>query len=373
MSAPSPSVLVISDYRDSLNAIRPEGQWWIRLSRDYGYRITIMTPRRDANYLEELEAAGVRIIDWHPESKFGRRDSDRIRRELDEGHYDMLHLFNSKAVAAGLRAARGWSGKVATYRGYCGNVHWWDPTAYLKHLNPRVDLITCVSQAVKDDLDGQLFFDSEKTVVVSKGHDPAWYADVAPLDLHREFNIPAGRLVLIVVANGRTMKGMEYLGTAIRRLPAEMPLHLLFVGRDLDNNDLRADLADSPYHDEEDFTFAGWRPDVLRLIAAADMSLLPSVKGEGLSKVLLESMFLGRPTIMTDIGGNRGLGIDGETALIVPPRDEYALVEAIVRLVEDSSLREQLGPAGAAFVSRHYRSEQSARDLDRAYRRLLVQ
>ncbi len=59
------------------------------------------------------------------------------------------------------------------------------------------------------------------------------------------------------------------------------------------------------------FTFTGFRKDVLNIIAAADVSLLPSVKGEGLSKVLLESMFLARPTIMTDIDGNKGLGIGG--------------------------------------------------------------
>ena len=366
-----PKLLVVSDYRDSLNAVRPEGRWFVELVRDYGYAVTLMTHRAGASYLDTLEAAGVRIIDWHPRKKFDRGESRRLRAELDEGAYDLLHLFNNKAVATGVRAAAGWRGKVVTYRGYTGNVHWYDPSAYLQHLNPRVDLITCVSQAVKDDLDRQLFFDETKTVVVPKGHDPAWYAAVEPLDLHAEFGIPADRLVVIVVANARKMKGMDYLGTAIRRLPAELPLHLLFAGRDLDDSDLRADLADSPYHDEEDFTFAGWRPDVLRLMAGADISLLPSVKGEGLSKVLLESMFLGRPTILTDIGGNRGLGIDGETALIVPPRDEDALVNALLRLLQDESLRQKIGPAAAAYVTERFGSAVGTRALDAAYRGLL--
>ena len=362
-------LLVVSDYRDSLNAVRPEGRWFVELMRDYDYEITLMTRREGANYLDALEEAGVRIIDWHPERKFSRRESDRLRKELIAGGYDILHLFNNKSIATGVRAARGWKGKVITYRGYTGNIKWYDPLAYLQHLHPRVDMITCVSQAIKDDLDEQLFFDENKTVVVGKGHDLAWYRDIAPMDLHAEFGIPEDRLVVIIVANARRMKGMEYLGTAIRRLPAELPLHLLFVGRGLDTSDLRADLADSPYHDEgEDFTFAGWRGDVLRLIAGADISLLPSVKGEGLSKVLLESMFLARPTIMTDIGGNRGLGVDGETAIIIPPRDEDALVDSIVRLVEDNELRKRLGPAGADYIAARYRSEQSARELDAAYR-----
>ncbi len=366
------SLLVVSDYRDSLNAVRPEGRWFIELMQRYDYRITLMTLREGATYLEKMEAGGVRIIDWHPRKKFDRGERDILRRELEEGGYDIVHLFNSQAIATGVRAARGWPGKVLTYRGYVGNVHWWDPSAYLKHLSPRVDMITCVSQAVKDDLDAQLFFDARKTVVVGKGHDPAWYADVQPTDLRADFDIPADRLVITVVANARSMKGMEFLGLAIRQLPADLPLHFLFVGRGLDaNNDLRAGLADSPYHDDEDYTFTGWRGDALNLLAASDISLLPSIKGEGLSKVLLESMFLGRPTILTDIPGNRGLAVDGETALVVPPRDEGALKDAIVRLVEDAELRVRLGRGGAAFVTEHYRSDVTARQLDAAYRSVL--
>ena len=366
------SVLVVSDYRDSLNAVRPEGRWFVELSRHHGYHITLMTRREGAHYLDELEAAGVRIIDWHPASKFGRADRDRIRQELDDGDYDLLHLFNNKAIVAGIRAAKGWAGKVITYRGYTGNVHWWDPGAYTQHLSPRVDMITCVSQAVKDSIDAQYFFDSSKTVVVGKGHDPAWYADIEPTDLHAAFAIPRDRLMIMVLANARRMKGMDYLGTVIRRLPAELPLHFLFVGRGLEETELPVDLADSPYHDAEDFTFTGYREDALSLLAGADISLLPSVRGEGLSKVLLESMFLGRPTIMTNIGGNKGLGIDGETALIVPARDEDALLNAILRLVEDAALRQRLGAAGASFIQKKYRAEQSARELAAAYRLVMT-
>ena len=366
------SILVVSDYRDSLNAVRPEGRLFVELVRHHDYRITLMTHREGANYLEELETAGVRIIDWHPDSKFGRADRDRIRQELDEDDYDILHLFNNKAIAAGIRAAKGWPGKVVTYRGYTGNIHWWDPGAYTQHLHPRVDLITCVSQAVKESIDAQWFFDASKTVVVGKGHDPAWYAAIEPADLHATYGIPADRLVIMVLANARRMKGMEYLGTAIRRLPAELPIHFLFVGRGLQDTELPVDLADSPYHEAEDFTFTGYREDALELLAGADISLLPSVKGEGLSKVLLESMFLSRPTIMTDIGGNRGLGINGQTALIIPARDEDALVNAILRLVEDPALRQQLGPAGASFITKRYRAEQSAKELAAAYRRVMT-
>ncbi|MTB49526.1 glycosyltransferase family 4 protein [Lewinella sp. W8] len=369
MSATAPSLLVVSDYRDSLNAVRPEGRWFVGLVRDFGYQVTVMTRTEGANYVDEMRAAGVRIIDWHPSSKFGKADRQRIRRELRENHYDLLHLFNNKSIVAGIMAASNWPGKVVTYRGYTGNVHWWDPSAYTQHLNRRVDMITCVSQAVKDSFDRLPFFDRNKTVVVAKGHDPAWYAEVKALDLNREFDIPDDRTVIVIVANARKMKGMEYLGSAVRKLPPDLGIHFLFAGRGLDTQDLLADFADSYYGHQ--YTFAGFRTDVLNLVAAADISLLPSVKGEGLSKVLLESMFLGRPTIMTDIGGNRGLGIDGETALIVPPRDEEALRDAIVRLAEDGELRQRIGPAGRDYMTEHYRADVTVKRLHEAYQQLL--
>lgn len=364
-----PKLLVVSDYRDSLNAVRPEGRWFTGLVRDFGYEITLMTRRAGANYLPELEAGGVRIVDWHPDSKFGRADRDGIRAELERNDYDLLHLFNNKSIVAGVRAAKGWDGKVLTYRGYAGNVHWWDPSAYFQHLNPRVDGIICVSQAVKDSFDDQPFSRPEKTIVVGKGHDPDWYAGVTPIDLTTEFGIPPERTVIIIVANARRMKGMEYLGPAIRRLPADLNLHFLFAGRGLETPQLVSDLSDSYYGHQ--YTFAGFRKDVLRLLAAADVSLLPSVKGEGLSKVLLESMFLGRPTVMTSIGGNTGLGIDGETALIIPPRDEEALTAAMLRVAQDYDLRARLGPAGQAFVSEHFSADRTVRDLHEAYQTVL--
>jgi glycosyltransferase involved in cell wall biosynthesis len=369
MSENAPSLLVVSDYRDSLNAVRPEGRWFVGLVKDYGYRVTVMTYTKGANYVKEMKAAGVRVIDWHPSSKFGKGDRERIRQELGDNQYDLLHLFNNKSIVAGIMAASNWPGKVVTYRGYTGNIHWWDPSAYTQHLNRRVDMITCVSQAVKDSFDRLPFFDRNKTVVVGKGHDPAWYETVTPIDLEKEFDIPKERKVIVIVANARKMKGMEYLGSAIRKLPPELGVHFLFAGRGLDTQDLLADFADSYYAHQ--YTFAGFRTDVLNLVAAADISLLPSVKGEGLSKVLLESMFLGRPTVMTDIGGNRGLGVNGETALIVPPRDEEALRDAIVRLAEDDALGQRLGLAGRAYITEHYRADVTTRQLHEAYQRVL--
>lgn len=340
------------------------------LARDHDWSVTLMT-QDGSPYVAEMKAAGVRIIDWHPTRKFDRRAVAYIRAELRRGEYDILHLYNNKAIVNGIRAARGLSVKVATYRGYTGNIHWWDPLSYWQHLSPRVDLVTCVSPAVREVFVRlpAFAFDARKAVVVGKGHDPAWYAEIESASLAEAFDIPPDRVVVAVVANARRMKGMNYLTAAVQRLPPGLPLQLLLIGRGLDAKSIRRAFAQSHYAGR--ITYAGFRRDVLSLLAASQISLLPSVKGEGLSKVLLESMFLGRPTIMTDIGGNRGLAIDGQTALVVPPRDPAALARALERLLTDAELRRRLGPAGRRYVAEHFGADASAAALDRAYRELL--
>ena len=360
-------VLVISSYKNSINSVRPEGELLIGVHQS-GIDVTVMT-EGDAEFVSQFRAAGMRVIDFHPTKKFDKSAVHRIRDELVLGQYDILHLFNNKAIINGIRAAKALPVKVVTYRGYTGNIHWWDPSNYLTHLHPGVDKITCVSEAVKEVFDKQLFFDNSKAVVVSKGHKPEWYQGINPASLD-EFNIPPDHVVISIVANARRMKGMPYLIEASKEFPADLKARFLMIGRGLDHPANLRKLEKLGMRDK--FIFAGFRSNVLNLVAACDMAVLPSVKGEGLSKVLLESMYLGKATIMTDIGGNRGLAIDGETGIVVPAKDASALGKAIVQLVNDSDLRARLGVAGKEYIAREYSSERSVRELVKVYNDLVA-
>lgn len=360
-------VLVISSYDEIWNAVRPEGELFIGLHH-LGVDVTIMTEGH-ALYAERFRSEGLKLIDFHPKHKFKSEESKFIREKLLEGNYDILHLFNNKAIINGIRAAKGLPVKVVTYRGYTGNVHWYDPTAYLTHLNPRVDGITCVSAAVKESFKGQLFFDTSKAMVVHKGHDPAWYEDVqeAPLD---EFEMPQDAIVVSMVANARKMKGLPFLLEAAQSLPLELPIYFLLIGRGMDTPEVRAELKQFSYGDR--FRFAGFRKDdVLELVNACDISILPSIRGEGLSKVILEAMFLGKPVVMTNIGGNKGLAENGKSGMIVPPADAEALAEALLKLAKDKALRTQMGKEAKAYIATHFGLEKSVHRQLEVYQKLL--
>jgi glycosyltransferase involved in cell wall biosynthesis len=74
-------------------------------------------------------------------------------------------------------------------------------------------------------------------------------------------------------------------------------------------------------------------------------------------------MALGRPVVATTVGGTPELVLDGETGLLVPPRDVEALTAALTRVLDDGDLRRRLGEAGKRRVAERFSSQAMTRDV----------
>lgn len=77
-----------------------------------------------------------------------------------------------------------------------------------------------------------------------------------------------------------------------------------------------------------------------------------------------EAMLCGAAVVATDIGGHREYGIDGETALLSPPRDPQALAQNLVRLVRSHELRTRIARQGNECI-RKYRWEGAVNSFER--------
>ncbi|MDJ0663497.1 MAG: glycosyltransferase [Acidimicrobiia bacterium] len=86
---------------------------------------------------------------------------------------------------------------------------------------------------------------------------------------------------------------------------------------------------------------------------------------EGFGQPGIESLACGTPLVTTDNGGCRDYAIDGETALVVPPRDPRAMADAIARIRRDPALRERLRQGGLDIVRERFSWSKSAADLER--------
>jgi glycosyltransferase involved in cell wall biosynthesis len=104
--------------------------------------------------------------------------------------------------------------------------------------------------------------------------------------------------------------------------------------------------GDGPLRDEVPGAL-GFVPheELLVLYARASVVACPSHR-EGFGVVCAEAMAHGRPVVAGAVGGLLDLVVDGQTGLLVPPRDPDALRDALERLLRDGGLRRRLGVAG---------------------------
>ncbi len=100
-------------------------------------------------------------------------------------------------------------------------------------------------------------------------------------------------------------------------------------------------------------TFLGQTRDVAAVLARAQLFVLSSIS-EGVSLTLLEAMATGLAVVATNVGGNPEVVADGETGLLVPPRDPQALAGALMRLRRNADERTRLGQAGRERVEEHF-------------------
>lgn len=341
-------VLIISNYQDSYNSVRAEGAIFIGLKK-MGFDITIMT-QADAPFVKEFEKAKIRIIDFHPTKKISWKSIQFIRQELQKGAYEILHLFNSKAISNGAMAAIGLPLKVLAYRGVIGGSSWLNPNSYLKHLHPRVDGITAVSKAVQTYLQKQIWGNKDSVQQFYKGQDLDWYRAVKKANLGQHY-IPHPAFVVTCIANNRTWKGIKYLVQAASHLPPNLPIRFLLIGKKMDTKENLNLISQSPY--KNNFHLLGYQKNPLELLAASHLYVQPSnANKEGLGKAILEAMSLGIPPIVTDSGGPSEYVTHEESGWIIPCKNPFAIAKIILQAFRNESLRRKIG-RGAKEIIRH--------------------
>lgn len=191
----------------------------------------------------------------------------------------------------------------------------------------------------------------EKCVAVLNGIDPH-----QPLPdgqaVRAQLALSEDEVVFGAVGQLVERKGLRYLLQAMATLVAQqLPVRLLLVGDGPQRAELERLAASLGIADK--VLFAGFQQQPLHYTAAMDICVLVS-QSEGLPRVLLEAMLLGKPVVASRVVGSQELVADGETGLLVPYADSTALAEALRKLVADHALRQRMGAAGAQRVKAHY-------------------
>lgn len=187
---------------------------------------------------------------------------------------------------------------------------------------------------------------ADRMTVIKNGIDTEAFVKIADKEdstaaFREEFGIAVSQPVVGTVARLHRQKGIPILMKAARGVLRSFPQAKVVVvgGGPLENRLLALRRR---WGLEGEVLFTGERPDVPRLMARFDVFVLPSL-WEGLPYSLIEAAALSKPVVATCVDGIEELVKDGQTGLLVPPKNPEALARAVVRLLENKRVAAELG------------------------------
>jgi len=226
------------------------------------------------------------------------------------------------------------------------------------------DLRVAVSRAVADSVADVEHVDPARIAVVENGIDLERFARADGAGVKEELGC-AGRPLVVCVSRLQREKGVE---SAIRALPhLQRDAVLALVGDGPLEGSCRALAASSGVADR--VRLIGLRDDVERLVAAADVVVVPSHWEEAFGLAVVEGMAAGKPVVVSRSGAMPELV--GDAGVVVPKRDPLALARAVGALLDDPQQAARLGRAAQARALRRFSLGRWVDDLIAVYARLL--
>lgn len=222
-----------------------------------------------------------------------------------------------------------------------------------------VDATLTNTDAAKEALVDRDGMQAENVVVLENGVDVNRYSRSLLPDTSR----PVVRVGC--VANLRAVKNIDGLMRVASGLLAHFPrLQFEVAGDGEERTALERLHAELNLGDR--FKFRGSVSDMPAFLRSIDIAVLPS-HSEGMSNALLEYMAAGRAIVATDVGANARLITHGKHGYIVPPGDESAMAEAILRFLNEPMRAAAFGSVARRRAAAEFSREAMLRRFEDYY------
>lgn len=233
------------------------------------------------------------------------------------------------------------------------------------------DVITSPSDDLADFVSRDLNYPRQAIQIVRNPIDPDQFSPEGEQAI-----LPDSRKLVLFIGRLEERKGIAYLINAIPRVVKEVPdVRFVIVGDDTNNGrgqkSVLAELKESiRLHDVERYVEFVPRVPLAELpnyYRSADICVVPSIYDNS-PYTCLEAMACGKPVIGTASGGTPEYLVDGESGVIVPPRDPEAIAGALVALLTNEQERLRLGANARTRVLEKFDRREIARQMLELYR-----
>lgn len=329
----------------------------------YSVCININNINADLKILREL---GVKIIDINSQYDFSwiTKIADNINKVKPDVFF--THGFNGAIMALLLRYFKGV--KLPLVTTYHGLYH--APTPRKKIFEPIYNGLSrfvyrnlskktiCVENMSRHFL-LEKGVPENKVVTIHNGLETI--TKQQKIDL-KSFNIPDENVIILTASRITEVKGLNYLLKAIADIKNKTKVLFTYVmiGDGPDITKLKHMAAE--LNILEFVSFIGYSDNIASWLESADIFALPSLH-EYHSIALLEAMRSSKAIVATDVGGNGESIIDQKEGLLIPSKNVSALSIALLKLLEDPTLRIQYGKAAKARFEKNFTEQGMKREL----------
>ncbi len=319
----------------------------IELSQDY--RITVVCLDEPGKWAQSLREEGIPVLCLWRQPGFDRAAAVDLSRICREANVDVIHAHQSTPWFYAALAKRRYGKPRLLFEEH--GRFFPEEDKWLRRLVNRLiirkvtDRVVAVSEDIRDRLIRYEGLEHDDIEVVYNGVR----IDVAPQPEMRarvraEFGFSADEFVVGSVGRLDEIKNYPMLVESLALAHGEVAgVRGLIVGSGPDSGRIAKAIEKAGASNV--VKMAGHREDARLILRSLDLFVLSSLS-EGTSMALLEAMALGVPAVVTDVGGNPEVVIDGKTGWVVPSRDVGSLSAAIVAAAKDSAAAQQVGAAG---------------------------
>ena len=314
----------------------------------------------------QFQRAGIEVHSLGLHTKMDFSVAIKLRALLKKVKPDILHtyLLHSNVIGRIVGRLTGVPVIIGSER-TIGQAGYWG-RLFTKLTNPLTDAVEVNSQTGATVIEESLGVPREKIELVKSGVNLDQYSkDKKRTEIRNELGLNNNQHLVLYVGRLRSVKGVEFGLRAFALAKDKCPnSHMVLAGEGEQLDYLKAlvnDLGINNY-----VTFLGVRNDLPDLLAAADIVLMPSLN-EGFPRTAIEAMAAGKPLVATSVGGTPEAIIDGVTGILVPAKNICAMAQALISLIDDTSLKQQLGAAGAEHARKNFSLNNYVNRLDELY------
>jgi glycosyltransferase involved in cell wall biosynthesis len=298
-----------------------------------GHEMSVVV-KRGSSTIPEFERQGVPIDARAISGKASPLALVALRKACRDHRPDLLHSH--------LSSASWWCGWMERLGGpkTVGHVHGFTSAMWHRQQSH----LLAVSNAVKLHLVDQGIAAAKITVLPNALSPEEFVPRRSVAEVRAEFGAEADTQVIGTIAHLSEKKGYRELFAAIPLVLRQFPqAQFWIVGQGPLRDELERLARESGFLDR--VRFAGFRRDAADIMQAMDVFALPSHR-EPCALVYIEAALAEKPIVACNAGGAPESIADGETGLLVPPRDASALAGAILQLADNRGEARRMGRAG---------------------------